>query len=191
MADEAVLVDAFVVGKVRGMASGRVRPIRYLGDPILRTESDPVRQFDERLAQLVVDMFASMYAAEGVGLAANQIGVAQQVFVYDCKDDEGRRFVGHVVNPVLMAEDGGMVTADEGCLSLPGLYFKTPRHAHAVVEGFDQDGKPVRIEGTGNFARCLQHESYHLRGNVYIDVLKGETRKEALRAIRTTTWAKA
>lgn len=191
MASIAGSADAMGLGKVPVMASGRVRPIRYLGDPVLRTECDPVREFDGRLAQLIDDMFASMYAAEGVGLAANQIGVAQQVFVYDCKDDEGTRFVGHVVNPVLVAEDGGTVTADEGCLSLPGLYFPTPRHAHAVVEGVDRDGKPVRIEGTGNFARCLQHECYHLRGNVYIDVLQGDTRKEALRAIRTNTWARA
>jgi peptide deformylase len=173
------------------MASGNVRAIRYLGDPVLRTECDPVRSFDGKLSQLIDDMFASMYAAEGVGLAANQIGVAQRVFVYDCKDDEDRRFVGYVVNPVLVVEDGETVTGEEGCLSLPGLHFPTPRYAHAVVEGFDKDGKPVRIEGTGHFARCLQHEVYHLRGNVYIDVLKGDTRKEALRTIRTTTWAEA
>src|SRR5438105_6063243 len=101
-------------GKVRRMAT--VRPIRYLGDPVLRTECDPVRTFDGRLARLVDDMFASMYAARGQGLAANQIGVAQQVFTYDSHDDRGRRFVGHVVNPVLMATDGDTVTAEEGCL---------------------------------------------------------------------------
>ncbi len=168
---------------------GTVRAIRYLGDPVLRTECDPVRAFDERLARLVDDMFASMYAARGQGLAANQIGVAEQVFVYDSQDDKGRRFVGHVVNPVLVTTDGELVSGDEGCLSLPGLYFPTPRHAHAVVEGVDMEGTPVRIEGTGEFARCLQHETGHLLGKVYVDVLTGEVRKEALRTIRTASWA--
>lgn len=130
-------------------------------------------------------MFASMYAAEGVGLAANQIGVSLQVFVYDCEDDRGVRHIGHVVNPVLTAEDGEIVTDDEGCLSIPGLHFPTPRFEHAVVEGVDMAGKPLRIGGTGNFARCLQHETYHLRGKLYIDFLAGRTRKEALRAIRS------
>jgi peptide deformylase len=173
------------------MASGRVLPIRYLGDPVLRTECDKVTVFDRRLARLIDDMFASMYAADGAGLAANQVGVSQQIFVYDCKDDSGRRFVGHVVNPVLVAEDGETMTGDEGCLSLPGLRFPTPRYAHAVVRGVDMTGKAITVEGTGYFARCLQHECYHLRGGVYIDVLKGETRKEALRSIRTATWADA
>lgn len=173
------------------MASGTARAIRYLGDPVLRTECDPVRTFDAKLSRLVADMFASMYAAEGVGLAANQIGVAQQVFVYDCKDDEERRFVGHVVNPVLVVADGEAVATEEGCLSLPGLHFPTPRAAHAVVEGYDLAGQPIRVDGTGHFARCLQHECQHLGGGVYIDVLKGETRKEALRTIRTTSWASA
>ncbi|PKK15610.1 peptide deformylase [Thermomonospora sp. CIF 1] len=164
---------------------GEVRPIRRLGDPVLRTECDPVRTFDAGLRRLVDDMFATMYAANGAGLAANQIGVSLQVFVYDCEDDLGRRHVGHVINPVLVAEDGDIVVEDEGCLSVPGLRFPTPRYRHAVVEGVDLDNKPLRIEGTGYFARCLQHETYHLRGGVYIDVLKGETRREAMRAIRS------
>lgn len=175
--------------KARRAGSGTVRPIRVLGDPVLRTGCDPVRSFDDRLKRLIDDMFASMYAAEGVGLAANQIGVSQRVFVYDCPDDQGRRHVGHVVNPVLVAKDGETVTGEEGCLSVPGLYFPTPRSGHAVVEGVDLTGKPVRAEGTGNFARCLQHETYHLDGKVYIDVLSGDTRREALRTIRSAEWS--
>ncbi|KAB2347793.1 peptide deformylase [Actinomadura rudentiformis] len=171
-------------GKRQDGQQGTVRPIRRLGDPVLRTECDPVRTFDAALERLVDDMFATMYEADGAGLAANQIGVSQQIFVYDCADDEGRRHIGHVVNPVLVAEDGEMVVEQEGCLSVPGLNFPTPRHAHAIVEGVDVKGKPVRIEGTGYFARCLQHECYHLRGGVYIDVLSGEARREAMRAIR-------
>ncbi|XVQ11629.1 peptide deformylase [Spirillospora sp. CA-255316] len=170
---------------VRGeRGRGTVRPIRRLGDPVLRTECDPVRAFDTSLERLVDDMFVSMYEAQGAGLAANQIGVSLQVFVYDCKDDKGRRHVGHVVNPTLVEADGDLVSEPEGCLSLPGLHFTTARHARAVVEGVDIKGKPVHVEGTGYFARCLQHECGHLRGEVYIDVLSGEARREAMRAIR-------
>ncbi|WP_067831450.1 peptide deformylase [Actinomadura kijaniata] len=163
---------------------GTIRPIRRLGDPVLRTECDPVRTFDAELERLVDDMFASMYEANGAGLAANQIGVGLQVFTYDCEDDKGRRHVGHVVNPRLVAADGEVLTASEGCLSVPGLRFDTPRHAHAVVEGFTVKGKPITVEGTGYFARCLQHECGHLKGQVYIDVLDGEARRAAMRAIR-------
>jgi peptide deformylase len=160
-----------------------------MGDPVLRTESDRVASFDADLVRLIDDMFASMYAADGAGLAANQIGVSLQAFVYDCADDEGRRHVGHVINPVLVVADGEIVEADEGCLSLPGLRFATPRNAHAVVEGVDVTGKPIRVEGTGYFARCLQHEAGHLKGRLYVDTLKGAARKEALRAIRLATWS--
>lgn len=166
-----------------------MRPIRYMGDPVLRTEGDPVRSFDADLRRLIDDMFASMYAADGAGLAANQIGVSLQAFVYDCADDVGRRHVGHVVNPVLVTADGELADDDEGCLSLPGLRFPTPRHTHAVVEGVDMTGKPVRVEGTGYFARCLQHECGHLKGRLYVDALEGATRKEALRAVRSATWS--
>jgi peptide deformylase len=160
-----------------------------LGDPVLRTECDTVRSFDADLERLIADMLVSMHAAEGVGLAANQIGVSQRVFVYDCEDDEGRRHVGHVVNPVLVAEDGETVVAEEGCLSVPELHFPTPRFGHAIVEGVDMKGEPIRVEGTGYFARCLQHEVYHLRGKLYIDSLSGDTRKEALRTIRSAEWS--
>ncbi|QFG22123.1 peptide deformylase [Actinomadura sp. WMMB 499] len=163
---------------------GTPRPIRLLGDPVLRTECDPVRTFDASLERLVDDMFATMYAENGAGVAANQVGVGLRVFVYDCDDDRGRRHVGHVVNPVLTAADGATLVESEGCLSVPDLRFDTPRFAHAVVEGVDVKGKPVRVEGTGYFARCLQHECGHLDGRVYIDVLSGDARREAMRAIR-------
>ncbi|MEV5704581.1 peptide deformylase [Actinoallomurus sp. NPDC052274] len=169
--------------------AGTVRPIRYMGDPVLRTECDPVRSFDADLRRLIDDMFASMYANDGAGLAANQIGVSLQVFVYDCDDDAGRNHVGHVVNPVLVSADGETVTDDEGCLSLPGLRFPTPRYGHAVVEGVDMTGAPLQVEGTGYFARCLQHETGHLGGRLYVDTLQGDTRKAALRAVRAADWS--
>ncbi|GAA4242518.1 peptide deformylase [Actinomadura meridiana] len=164
--------------------NGTARPIRLLGDPVLRTECDPVRTFDASLERLVDDMFVTMYEEDGAGVAANQVGVSLRAFVYDCKDDKGRRHVGHVINPTLVVADGEMLVEPEGCLSVPGLHFDTPRHAHAVVEGVDVKGKPLRVEGTGYFARCLQHECGHLGGGVYIDVLSGDARREAMRAIR-------
>jgi peptide deformylase len=170
-------------------SKGTIRPIRALGDPVLRTACDPVTTFDAGLERLVDDMFATMYDAPGAGLAANQIGVSQRIFVYDCPDDGGRPHVGHVVNPVLVAADGDLVTEDEGCLSVPGLRYPTPRHAHAIVEGVDVAGRPLRVEGTGYFARCLQHETSHLDGKVYVDMLSGDVRREALRAIRAATWS--
>ncbi|SNT26163.1 peptide deformylase [Actinomadura meyerae] len=163
---------------------GNARPVRLLGDPVLRTECDPVRTFDASLERLVDDMFVTMYEEDGAGLAANQIGVGLRLFVYDCEDDRGRRNIGHVANPVLVAADGEQLIESEGCLSVPGMRFETPRYAHAVVEGVDMKGKPVRVEGTGYFARCLQHECGHLDGGVYIDVLSGDARREAMRAIR-------
>ncbi|WP_235037239.1 peptide deformylase [Actinomadura sp. K4S16] len=163
---------------------GTARPVRLLGDPVLRTECDPVRTFDASLERLVDDMFATMYEEDGAGLAGNQIGVGLRLFVYDVEDDKGRRHIGHVVNPELVAADGERVVESEGCLSVPGLRFDTPRHHHAVVEGVDVKGRPVRVEGTGYFARALQHECDHLAGRVYIDVLSGDARREAMRAIR-------
>jgi peptide deformylase len=129
-------------------------------------------------------MFATMYAHDGVGLAANQIGVPLRVFVYDCPDDEDVRHLGALVNPVLTAADGVTVTGEEGCLSVPGVRAGTPRYDHAVVEGADLAGRPLRIEGTGFFARCLQHEAGHLDGGLFLDHLTGLRRRRALRAAR-------
>lgn len=171
-------------GRRSAAEAGTVRPLRYLGDPVLRTECDRVTAFDPDLRRLIEDMFATMYANDGAGLAANQIGVSRQVFVYDCDDAEGNRRVGHVVNPVLVRTGGDQLTEDEGCLSVPGLRFPTPRAALAVVEGVDATGDPLSIEGTGYFARCLQHETGHLRGEVYVDTLTGEARRAAMRTIR-------
>ena len=131
-----------------------------------------------------------MYAAQGVGLAANQVGVGQRVFVYDCPDDEDVRHLGHIVNPRLVVADGVTVRGPEGCLSLPGLEAGTVRHDHAVVEGVTADGDPVRVEGTGFFARCLQHECDHLEGLVYPDRLTGRRRAKVLRAARRAKWAR-
>ncbi len=137
--------------------------------------------FDEELQRLVADMFASMAAAEGVGLAANQIGVDARVFVVDCPDATDTNVVAHIVNPVLHLPDGRDLEVDsEGCLSVPGVRADVSRPTTAYVTGVDMFGKPVRIDGTGLLARCLQHESDHLDGLLYVDRLPTKKRKRLL-----------
>ncbi|MEV5171081.1 peptide deformylase [Streptomyces flaveolus] len=177
-------------GSIPG-AHGRVRPLTLLGDAVLREPCRDVTDFGPGLAALVEDLFATMYAAQGVGLAANQIGVGLRVFVYDCPDDEDVRHLGHVVNPRLVEADGVVVRGPEGCLSLPGLEAGTERYDHAVVEGFTLDGDPVTLHGTGFFARCLQHECDHLEGTVYADHLVGWRRRRLMRQVSRASWHRA
>jgi peptide deformylase len=161
--------------------SGSPRPITRYGEPVLHRRCAQVTAFDDDLRQLVADMFASMAAANGVGLAANQIGVDARVFVVDCPDASGTRVVAHVVNPVLHLPESRELDDDtEGCLSVPGPYAHLPRPATAYVTGVDTDGEPVRIDGTGMLARCLQHETDHLDGLLYVDRLPAKQRKRLL-----------
>ncbi|MGW0554531.1 peptide deformylase [Streptomyces sp. NPDC002926] len=169
---------------------GTSRPITVVGNPVLHKECKDVTEFDGKLAALIDDMFASQRTAEGVGLAANQIGVDLKVFVYDCMDDEGVRHVGVVCNPVLEelpAERRVLDEANEGCLSVPTAYAALARPDYAVVRGQDAEGKPVKVRGTGYFARCLQHETDHLYGYLYIDRLSKRDRKDALRQMEEGT----
>ncbi|WAP58205.1 peptide deformylase [Streptomyces sp. S465] len=169
---------------------GTARPITVVGNPVLHRECKDVTVFDDELARLVDDMFASQRAAEGVGLAANQIGVDLKVFVYDCMDDEGVRHVGVVCNPVLdelPAERRVLDDSHEGCLSVPTAYASLARPDYAVVRGQDLDGKPIAVRGTGYFARCLQHETDHLYGYLYIDRLSKRDRKDALKQMAEGT----
>ncbi len=169
---------------------GTSRPITVVGNPVLHKECKDVTAFDDELAKLVDDMFASQRTAEGVGLAANQIGVDLKVFVYDCMDDEGVRHVGHVVNPVLddlPADRRILDDSNEGCLSVPTAYASLARPDYAVVRGQDMHGNPIAVEGTGYFARCLQHETDHLYGYLYIDRLSKRDRKDALRQMSEGT----
>ena len=171
-------------------ARGSARPITVYGNPVLHRPCRVVTSFDDELAKLIDDMFASMEAAEGVGLAANQIGVDLRVFVYDCPDDDGVRHAGHVVNPVLEdlpPEQRVLDEADEGCLSVPTAYAKLARPSYAVVRGQDMHGNEIAVEGTGYFARCLQHETDHLNGYLYIDRLSKRDRKQALRQMAEGT----
>ncbi|KUL53309.1 peptide deformylase [Streptomyces sp. NRRL F-4489] len=162
---------------------GTSRPITVVGNPVLHKECKDVTEFDDELARLIDDMFASQRTAEGVGLAANQIGVDLKVFVYDCLDDEGVRHVGHVCNPVLdelPAERRVLDDSNEGCLSVPGAYAPMPRPDYAVVRGQNSKGEPIVVQGTGYFARCLQHETDHLYGYLYIDRLSKRERKDVM-----------
>ncbi len=151
----------------------------------------PVTMFDDELLSLVADMAATMYAADGVGLAANQIGVSAKVFVFDCHDDDDARHVGLVCNPVLTLPEGRdrrLEDIEEGCLSLPGAFISCLRPDYARVDGLDIEGDPVTYAGNGLFARCLQHESDHLEGMVFGDRLPTPARKRlAKEAARVAT----
>lgn len=171
-------------------ARGTARPVTVVGNPVLHHECQDVTEFGDELAKLIDDMFASQRAAEGVGLAANQIGVDLKVFVYDCSDDDGVRHVGAICNPVLDQLPAGQRSLDdggEGCLSVPGAYHPLARPDYAVVRGQNAEGKPVVVEGTGYFARCLQHETDHLYGYLYIDRLSKRERKDVLRQMAEST----
>jgi len=160
---------------------GTVLPITRWGTPVMHARTRPVTEFDEQLHSLVDDMFATMYAAEGVGLAATQVGVDLAVFVFDCPDDDHVRHHGVICNPVVTLPEGKerhLEAADEGCLSLPGAYVELARPDHAVCRGQDADGNPVEVSGTGLLSRCLQHETDHLNGTVFGDRLSGRLRKK-------------
>jgi len=154
------------------------------GDPVLHAPCRSVTREDEPLEELVEDLFATMYAARGVGLAANQVGVPLRVFVFDCPDDEDRHRRGHMINPRLVESGGPTVRGPEGCLSLPGFEAGTPRADRVVVAGEDLRGRPVRLTAEGFWARCLQHECDHLDGRVCTDLLRGARRLRARRAAR-------
>ena len=165
-------------------AGGNVRDIRVMGDPVLRTPCDDVTDFDDDLRTLVDDMFTTMYAVRGVGLAANQIGISQRIFVFDCPDDDQVRHTGVICNPVVELPEGKdrhLESLDEGCLSLPGAYIELARPDHAVCRGQDAEGNPVEVTGTGLLSRCLQHETDHLNGVVFGDRLSGRARKKLYR----------
>jgi peptide deformylase len=160
-----------------------VKPIRLFGDPVLRTPAEPVRDFDAELRRLVKDLTDTMLDAPGVGLAAPQIGVGLRVFTYHVDDHEP----GHLINPVLdLSEETD--EDDEGCLSFPGLAYPVERAWGVVAKGFNMHGDPVTVEGTELLARCIQHETDHLDGILFIDRMDSKQRKQAMKAIREADW---
>ena len=153
---------------------GTVRPIARWGAEVMHRPQQPVTAYDDQLRALVADMTATMYAAEGVGLAACQIGVDLAVFVFDCPDEDGVYHRGVVCNPRVTLPEGKdrrLDDGDEGCLSFPGAFTECARPDFAAVDGTGLDGEPVHYEGTGLLARCLQHETDHTLGTVFGDRL--------------------
>ncbi|WP_026460154.1 peptide deformylase [Schaalia suimastitidis] len=157
-----------------------IRDIRIIGDPVLRTPCDPITTIDARVKALVEDLLDGVALDGRAGLAANQIGVGLRAFSWNIDGN-----IGYVLNPKIVAlSEDEFQDGDEGCLSVPELWYPTRRAWYARVEGINLDGKPVVVEGEELMARCLQHECDHLDGMIYIDRLDRATRKQALRDIR-------
>ena len=160
-----------------------VRPIRFFGDPILRSPCDPVEPSSERARALVEDLIDTVQVPGRAGVAANQIGVGLRAFSYNVDG-----VVGYVLNPVLESVEGEAELVDEGCLSVPGLSYPRRRYPKATVSGVLLDGSPVTLTGEGLMAQALQHECDHLDGHLYIEGLEPETKREAMAAIRESEW---
>ncbi len=160
-----------------------IRDIRLFGDPILRTAADPVTDFDKQLRSLVKDLTQTLDDAQGAGLAAPQIGVGLRVFAYAVGSERG-----YLVNPELDFPDEAEQEGEEGCLSFPGIYYDVRRRLNTVARGVDERGDPVQLVGTEILARCLQHETDHLDGVLFIDRMDVATRKRAMREIREAHW---
>ena len=157
-----------------------IRPIRIIGDPVLRTVCDPITEITPNVKALVEDLLEGVDMEGRAGLAANQIGVSLRAFSWNIDGE-----IGYVLNPRIVAlSEDEYQDGDEGCLSVPGLWFPTERAWYARVEGIDLDGKPVVVEGEELMARCLQHETDHLEGKLYIDRLERKYRVQALRQLR-------
>ena len=160
-----------------------VQPIRLFGDPVLRTQADPVVDFDKELRRLVKDLTETMQDQGGAGLAAPQLGVGLRVFTFDVDD-----VVGHIVNPVLSFPDEQEQDGPEGCLSIPGIYIDTKRRQNVIAAGFNEHGDPIQVVGTGLMSRCVQHETDHLDGVLFLDRLDAASRKDAMKQIRAAEW---
>ena len=160
---------------------GTVRPMTRWGTPVMHRPQQQVTAFDEALRSLAADMVATMYAADGVGLAACQIGEDVAMFVFDCPDGDDHRVLGVVCNPTLVTREEGSRQLDdsaEGCLSFPGAFVDCARPDWAAVEGEGLDGQPVRFEGDGLLAKCLQHETDHTLGTVFGDRISAKAMKK-------------
>ena len=170
-----------------------IRPIVIMGDPVLHRRAEPVQAFDAELAELIADMFETMDAANGVGLAAPQVGVGLRVFTWQMDNDDDVPSRGVVVNPYVTAskpapEDPDPHEEVEGCLSVPGESFPLKRGERASVTGYDAQGQEISFEATGWFARCMQHEYDHLNGFLYVDRLNDKWAKKARKAAKKAGW---
>jgi peptide deformylase len=159
------------------------RQIRLLGDPVLKTVSDPILTIDDRVRSLVQDLVDSVKLPGRAGVAASQIGVNLRAFSYNVDGE-----IGYILNPIVVEVRGDPVPLDEGCLSVPGLWYPTMRYPFARVTGIDLDGEPVELSGTGIMAQALQHETDHLDGLLYLDRLDQTNRRAAMKEVRESTW---
>ena len=155
-----------------------IREIRVVPDPVLRTPCDEIKKITPNIERLVDDLLETVDDPGRAGLSANQIGVSFRAFSYNIGGK-----IGYVLNPVLVETDGEQY-GEEGCLSVPGLWYKTRRANYAKVTGIDLKGNPITLEGDGLMGRMLQHECDHLDGHVYLDRLEKEERRAALRKMR-------
>lgn len=160
-----------------------IREIRLLGDPVLRQPAQPVAEVDDAVRELVQDLVETMYDADGVGLAAPQVGISLRVIVVDTREEEGAGLKA-LINPRIARTSEETDRAEEGCLSIPGVADIVERPASVVIEGLDPDGSPVTLEADGLFARALQHEVDHLDGVLFLDRLSALKRKMALQKWR-------
>ncbi|TDK27797.1 peptide deformylase [Arthrobacter crusticola] len=170
-----------------------VHPVTIVGEPVLHRRAAEVEAFDDELRALIADMFETMDKANGVGLAAPQIGVGLRIFVYGMANDDGVPPRGVLVNPTLVTSkisgaDPDPEEESEGCLSVPGEAYPLKRAEWVKVTGFDGDGKPVEFEATGWFARCMQHEYDHLDGKLYVDRLNARQGRKAKKAVKAHGW---
>ncbi|MGC8719350.1 MAG: peptide deformylase [Thermodesulforhabdaceae bacterium] len=158
--------------------------IRIYPDPVLREQAQPIEKIDRYVRKLADDMADTMYAAPGIGLAANQVGILKRIIVLDLQEREGQKGLIVLVNPEIVRTSGS-IRYEEGCLSVPGFFAKVTRPANVVVRGQNLDGKTVEIEATGLLAIALQHEIDHLNGRLFVDYL-GPVSKELFKR----KWAK-
>jgi peptide deformylase len=163
-----------------------ILPVRLIGDPVLREPAKPVVDFDAELRTLVADLRETLADKQGAGLAAPQLGVGLRVFVFAPQLSEDT--IDHLVNPVLDFPDDEEQGGPEGCLSIPGIYVDTKRRQNVVANGFNEYGDPIQVVGTGLMSRCVQHETDHLDGVLFLDRLDAAARKDAMKQIRAAEW---
>ena len=168
-----------------------ILPVVKYGDPVLTKRADEVTEFDAKLRKLVDDMFETMYAAPGVGLAAPQVGVLKRLFVMDCSSGKNRKQKLALINPVIETEEGQQV-GDEGCLSFPGIFFDVKRPQRVVVRAYDLDGSEFSLDVMNLEARCVAHETDHLDGELFINYLsplkRDLTKRKIKRRVKQGDW---
>lgn len=159
------------------------RQIRLFGDPVLKTKAEAIGEIDSGVRALIEDLLDSVRPAGRAGVAATQIGVGLRAFSYDVDDE-----IGYMINPEIVELSGEPELIDEGCLSVPGLWFATLRYPHARARGIDLDGQEIEISGSGVLAQALQHETDHLNGMLYLDRLDKQRRRDAMKQVRESDW---